>query len=103
MTRVPKVLVAVRISTVFADFMRHVASLIESGDESTTVESDDLLQCDCIYGGLYDPEARRFGEFDALASEVASHGRSLRLAWIDGNVTALSDLDANSLLEFATI
>ena len=41
--------------------MRQVASLIAEGDESTTIESDDLLQCDCVYGGLFDPEAKRFG------------------------------------------
>jgi hypothetical protein len=42
-------------------------------------------------------------EFGALADQVASHGRSLLAAWIDGNATALSGLDANWLLELATI
>jgi hypothetical protein len=60
MPRVPKTRVAVGIPDVFMAFMRHVAALIDSGDEATTIESDDLLQCDCIYGGLSDGETKRF-------------------------------------------
>lgn len=41
--------------------MRQVAGLIVKGDESTTNESDDLLQCECAYGGLFDPTSEQFG------------------------------------------
>jgi len=60
MPREPKTHVAVGIPDVFVEFMGHVAALIDGGDESTTIESCDLLQCDCIYGGLSDGETGRF-------------------------------------------
>jgi hypothetical protein len=44
----------------FVDFLREVAALIEAGHEATTCQSDDLLQCDRAYGGLYDATNRRF-------------------------------------------
>jgi hypothetical protein len=51
----------VDIPPALVEFLRRVAQLIDDSDESTTIESDDFLQCDCVYGGLSDPEAKRFG------------------------------------------
>jgi hypothetical protein len=52
--------VAVAIPAVFVEFMREVSALIKSGHESTTVEADDILQCDRVYGGLADAQTGRF-------------------------------------------
>ena len=58
----PKVPVRETIPARFVDIIKHVARLIESGDESTTIESDDLLQDDehDYCGGLTDPERQLF-------------------------------------------
>ena len=57
MPRKPKRKVTVELPAEFVDFMRHVNELIRNGDEiATTLESDDLLQCDHVYGGLYTPQ-----------------------------------------------
>jgi hypothetical protein len=42
-------------------FLRGVADAIEDGHISTTVESDDLLQCTWAYGGLIDKEHGLYG------------------------------------------
>ena len=42
-------------------FLKDVHSSITIGDEATTIESDDLLQCDSAYGGLIDGETGEFG------------------------------------------
>jgi hypothetical protein len=61
MPRKPKQRVTVDLPQAVTDFMRDVAQQINDGDEAATViESDDLLQCDCIYGGLYDVAGQRF-------------------------------------------
>lgn len=52
MPRVPKTPVRVELPPVLAEFLRHVAERIVAKDSSTTIESDDLLQCECAYGGL---------------------------------------------------
>lgn len=54
--------VRVELPTAFTDFMRDVHQRITDGDEAaTTIESDDLLQCECVYGGLYDIDNRKYG------------------------------------------
>lgn len=45
----------------FACFMRHVAELIDHGDLAAKTESDDLLQTERAYGGLYDSENGKYG------------------------------------------
>ncbi|MCA9167971.1 MAG: hypothetical protein KDB23_09900 [Planctomycetales bacterium] len=42
-------------------FWRDVVSRIDAKDPSTIYESDDLLQCEFVYGGLADPDNRYFG------------------------------------------
>ena len=61
MPRKSKIPISVTIPTDFANFMREVARLIDVGDEAALNESDDLLQCDCAYGGLVDAESLRYG------------------------------------------
>jgi hypothetical protein len=62
MPRKPKHPVTIELPSAFTDFMREVHQQITEGDKAaTTIESDDLLQCDRIYGGLYDVAGRRFG------------------------------------------
>lgn len=41
--------------------MRDVVALIDAGDEAAWMQSDDLLQCERIYGGLYDETQGRYG------------------------------------------
>lgn len=54
--------VSVELPTAFTEFIRDVQQRIMDGDEAaTTIESDDLLQCECVYGGLYDISNRRYG------------------------------------------
>ena len=74
--------------------MCDVNRLIHDGDESaTTIESDDLLQCECVYGGLYDIVGKRFGfryfrtddatwDFDLDAHQIAQIA--------DGTLTTLN-------------
>ena len=57
----PKIPIRERIPDEFVEFMREVAALIEQGDEAAWTESDDLLQCDCAYGGLNDTANGRYG------------------------------------------
>jgi len=66
-------------------FLAEVSALIATGDESATIESDDLLQCADCYGGLVDPErgtyaftffpgagTRRKWIFELTADEIAA-------------------------------
>lgn len=83
MSRKPKQSVTVQLPSAFVDFMHDVNQRIEDGDEAaTTIESDDLLQCDCGYGGLYDIDGQRYGfcyfhtddatwDFDLDAHQIA--------------------------------
>lgn len=83
--------VAVELPTPFVEFMRHVDHLIASGDSATTTESDDLLQCDVVYGGLYDSAERRFG-FRYF------HGQGDRETWdLDLNAEQISAIAAGTL------
>lgn len=60
MSRKPKRCVTVELPFAFTKFMCEFNRRIEDGKEAaTTIESDDLLQCDYIYGGLYDTELPR--------------------------------------------
>ncbi len=83
MPRQPKRSVSIELPSAFTDFMREVKQQIDAGDEATMIESDDLLQCDCIYGGLYDAAKRRFAfryfhaedvtwDFDLDVQQIAS-------------------------------
>jgi hypothetical protein len=60
--RQPKHGVSVELPAAFTDFMRDVYQRVADGDKAaTTIESSDLLQCDRVYGGLYDSAKRRYG------------------------------------------
>lgn len=60
--RQPKHSVSVELPEAFAEFMRDVHQRIEDGDEAaTSIESDDLLQCECVYGGLIDIANWQYG------------------------------------------
>ncbi len=83
MARKPKQSVTVELPSAFIDFMREVHQYIVDGEEvATTLESDDLLQCQCIYGGLYNAAKQQFGfrffhpdrttwDFDVNARQIA--------------------------------
>jgi hypothetical protein len=51
----------VRIPSELVNFLCEVDEKIKSKSEETTVESDDLLQADCAYGGLIDEGSNMFG------------------------------------------
>jgi hypothetical protein len=72
--------------------MRHVAQLITDGDDATTIESDDLLQCDCIYGGLFDAESHQFG-FRYFRDEDATWDVVL-------DASQIADVANGSLIQF---
>lgn len=57
----PKVPVQEMIPKEFAHFLRDVVAAIDDGDAAALMESDDLLQCDRAYGGLYDKSNGRYG------------------------------------------
>ena len=57
----PKKLTQIEVPADLRQFFEEVATLIEAGDEATTIESDDLLQCEFAYGGLIDEEAPVYG------------------------------------------
>lgn len=57
----PKVLTQVEIPPDLRAFLKEVADLIEVGDEATTIESDDLIQCDYAYGGLCEEGTDEYG------------------------------------------
>jgi hypothetical protein len=59
--RTSKLPVVIHVPEPFRAFMREVKQLILDGDDAATIESDDLLQCERAYGGLYDAENNRFG------------------------------------------
>lgn len=94
MSRKPKRRVVVDLPSAFTAFMRDVNWRIHDGDRAaTTIESDDLLQCECAYGGLYDRVGKRFGfryfhsddatwDFDLDAHQVAQIA--------DGTLTTLN-------------
>jgi len=80
-----KVRTEVAIPDHLRSFLADVNKLIAAGDEATTTESDDLLQCQSCYGGLSDPAQGTFsftffpGEgtrrkwlFDLRASDIAA-------------------------------
>jgi hypothetical protein len=57
----PKVLTPVEIPPDLRAFLKEVAELIEVGDEATTIESDDLIQCEFAHGGLCEEGIDEFG------------------------------------------
>lgn len=57
----PKAKQAVGVPDDLLDFLRDVHEMIETGDESATMESDDLLQCPSAYGGLIEDGGNRYG------------------------------------------
>jgi hypothetical protein len=56
-----KTLVQEDIPPGFAEAMKQVAALIEVGDDTVSIESDDLLQIGDVCGGLYSAAEQRFG------------------------------------------
>jgi hypothetical protein len=48
----PKIRISKKLPERLVEFLRDVHSRIEAGDESTKIQSDDLLQCQHTYGGL---------------------------------------------------
>ncbi len=50
----PKVRQTVSNPVNLQEFLHEVNELIETQDDAATIESDDLLQCECAYGGLID-------------------------------------------------
>ena len=57
----PKKLTHVEVPPDLRQFLQEVAEKIDQRDEDTLVESDDLLQCDFVYGGLADEETGEYG------------------------------------------
>jgi len=49
------------IPPAFAKAMQEVVALIESGDDTISIESDDLIQIGDVCGGLYNAGEQRFG------------------------------------------
>ena len=83
MARKPKQVVTVQIPNAITEFMVQVQKLILAGDKSTTIDSDDLLQCSKVYGGLYNTPQRLFGfryfysddetwDFQLAATQIAA-------------------------------
>ena len=64
----PKTQVTEAFPPAFVKFMKEVDAKIERGDPSTTIESDDLLQCDHTFGGLVDVNEAIFG-FEYVAED----------------------------------
>ena len=57
----PKKLTQVDVPADLREFFEEVAHLIESHDEAAFIESDDLLQCECAYGGLTEEDTDEYG------------------------------------------
>src|ERR1041385_2454048 len=57
----PKLSVHEIIPDGFMHFMRYVVALIDEHDEAAWMESDDLIQYEQHYGGLYDEANGRYG------------------------------------------
>lgn len=57
----------------FAVWMREVTALIEERDPLVLTESDDLIQCERGYGGLYDVAGGRYG-FQYLVNDYDADG-----------------------------
>ncbi len=57
----PKKLTQVDVPADLRVFFEEVAHLIEVHDEAAFIESDDLLQCECAYGGLIEDETDEYG------------------------------------------
>jgi hypothetical protein len=82
--------VTVRVPQELVEFMRDVFDRIETEDDSALIPSDDLLQCECGYGGLsadrkqyefvFFPEGgtRVRWEFKLLADEIDEIGSGYR-------------------------
>jgi len=82
--------VTVRVPQELVDFMRDVFDRIETEDDSARIPSDDLLQCECGYGGL-STDGKQYGfvffpesgtrvrwEFKLLADEIDEIGSGYR-------------------------
>ena len=90
-----KTRVEVAIPEKFREFMKTVTHQIEVGDEKAIIESDDLLQCDFAYGGLYDAEQKLYGfrlfpELDDGADWDFSLQEANIRAIADGHLTSVS-------------
>ncbi|HKY27809.1 MAG TPA: hypothetical protein VJM12_07685 [Pyrinomonadaceae bacterium] len=56
----PKIAKEVAIPVDLLEFFQDVHHLIEQRDDSTTIESDDLIQTEFIYGGLTEEGSNHF-------------------------------------------
>ncbi|PHS03054.1 MAG: hypothetical protein COA78_19195 [Blastopirellula sp.] len=57
----PKSKQAIALPSDLFDFMCYVHEMIETKDESATIESDDLLQCERAYAGLIEEGGVQYG------------------------------------------
>ena len=90
----PKVKEQVRIPANLLEFLREVHELIEAQDEAATVESDDLLQCECAYGGLVQVGTDSYGftyfPGDGVRDKWEVELRAIEIRYIaDGATTEL--------------
>ena len=90
-----KVPIHEEIPEAFVESMREVALLIERGDSAATIESDDLLQCGRVCGGLYDEENSRYG-FGYLANDYDEDGYAI-LWYFDLDGQQIEDIAAGRL------
>jgi len=68
----PKKHEIVRIPLDLQEFLSQVNNMILAKDESTTIQSDDLLQCERAYGGL-DEEGGRMYSFTYFPEKGIRH------------------------------
>lgn len=57
----PKKLTQLDVPEDLRVFLEEVAHLIEIHDDAAFIESDDLLQCECAYGGLIEETTDQYG------------------------------------------
>ena len=84
----------VRVPHDLQRFLVDVDRLMRAGDESTAVESDDLLQSECAYGGLAEEGSDFFG-FTYLPEEGSRVKWELLLS--SGEIAALASKETEQL------
>ncbi|XZE19030.1 hypothetical protein SH449x_004340 [Pirellulaceae bacterium SH449] len=55
-----KILEQVTVPTELKDFFCQVVAAIEKKSKCTNIHSDDLIQCDFAYGGMYEEDGEQF-------------------------------------------
>ena len=79
----------------FAHFMREVVAALDREDPAAWTESDDLLQSDRGYGGLYDQALGRYGFEFLLHGDEESREAERPICWY-------FDLDRQQLRDVAS-